>query len=200
MFLYYLGLLGHVLPAQDAMPRYKISLGYGVPNVAQYSAFVKSYESQPGYESKGTGPFHFKFEYRYNRRFGFGLNVNYMGYRIQYLGTAFDPKLGTVPNEITINSNSAAFNIRTNYYFNDPNKQRKKSEFYIGFGIGYNLSDFNVTSQYEEYTPVVIFNDLYQLGLELTGGYRYNFNRYLAVYSEIGYAKSILQFGVTGSF
>jgi opacity protein-like surface antigen len=195
-----LNLIVSGLSAEDSIPRYNISLGYGFPNFAQYSDFVKSYESQPGFESGGLGPIHLKFEYRYNNRIGLGLNVNYMDYHFQYVGLAFDPQLGSVPNVITIKSFGSAFNLRVNYYFNGKNEKDRKTEFYCGMGAGYNWTEFNVTSQYDEFTPVITFSDLYKLGLELTAGCRFKFTKNIAAYTEIGYAKSILQFGLTGSF
>ena len=130
-----------------------------------------------------------------------GINVNYMDYSLSYLGVAFDPNIGSVPNEITIKSKNMAINLRSNFYFIDPKKRKTKSEAYVGFGIGYKLGGQpKVSSQYPEYTPSIQFAEIYNFGFEVTVGYRYNFSKHWAFYTELGIAKSILQIGVTAKF
>lgn len=186
--------------AGDSIPRFKVSLGVGYPNISKYYSFVKLYENQDGYDSDGIGPLHLKLEYKLNKKWSLGLNANYMSYNIHYQSVAFDPKVGSVPNEVKISSSSVSLNARANYYFASMDWPNKRWEFYSGLGLGYNFSKFDVTSQYEEYTPVIEFGDIYKLGFELSAGGRFAFSKHLAVYSELGFAKSFVQLGITGSF
>ena len=188
------------MKADEKLPVFKVSLGIGSPNLVRYTTFFNVYKGQPGYETKSLGPFHLKLEYRLKWWLGLGINVNYMSYGLSYIDRAFDPNVGAVDNKVRIRNTNTAVNLRSNFYFFNPEKRTTKSELYLGAGLGYKFGKFKVTSEYEEYTPKVTFNDLYKFGFEATCGYRYNFSKHLAVYSEIGVAKSIFQLGLTGRF
>jgi hypothetical protein len=203
-------LSGYGLRAQDDFQKYRISVGAGYPNPSQFgnlliktkvfNSVLKLYENDSAFSMFGSGPFHLKFEYRAKWWLGVGLNINYVRYGCTFYGTAFDPNIGKVANKVTITYRNIATNCRANFYFINPENSDTRSELYLGIGLGYKAGKIGVSSEYKEYTPSITLGRVYNVGLETTLGYRYNFTENIAAYGEFGAAKSIVQGGLTVSF
>ncbi|MES2617918.1 MAG: hypothetical protein V4613_08565 [Bacteroidota bacterium] len=189
--------LSHV-NAQDGDTKHMISAGFGAPNIPKtFFNFLSKYDN---FKSKGTGPFHLKYEYKPTWVFGIGANLNYMKYQVSFVNEVLDTVKGVqVPNNVSIDCWNAALNIRANIHFIKPDDEQK-SDVYFGMGLGYRFGKFRVSSDYEDQTPSFKLPSLFKMGFETTLGYRYLFTKNLGAYVELGAAKSIIQFGITGAF
>jgi len=178
--------------------RHTVSAGAGFPNLPRL--LFNTFTSKDEYQSNGTGPYHLKYEYRVNRWFGAGLSINHMTYSVAYKEKHLDTAIGRiVPNNIRISSNSTSINLRGNLHFLDP-ENHEKTDFYLGLGLGYRAGKQIVSADYQDNVPSIDLGSLYRLGFETTLGFRYFFDDNLGLYTEIGYAKSLIQFGFSGRF
>jgi opacity protein-like surface antigen len=173
-----------------------VSLGYGIPNLAK-TLFKLGTLGESDNTAKGIGPIHGKFEYGITDKLGIGAVVNFSNASLENPYTGFDN--GKEVEYLEKNS-LTSFNIllRLNWHFVD----HDKVDFYYGFGVGYNRFKWG----YENNDPDVdvdaevdALNELTNLlpiGFESTLGLRYLFTDNLGAYLEVGYSKSLLQFGV----
>jgi hypothetical protein len=168
------------------------SSGYGFPSIYR---FILSYENktQYYYNLNGAGPFHNKLEYVYDKKVGASISGFYNTLNFNFKGN----------NNLndTFKYQVRDFSIvgRLNYYFiNKPHHQ-----LYIGAGIGkiyFNNKVVRITNPEDTFlksTPVL--TDFNKTILESTFGYRYFFNNYIGLYSEIGAGRVIKQFAKNGA-
>lgn len=178
--------------------RHTVSAGAGFPNLPRL--LFNTFTSKDDYQSSGTGPYHLKYEFRVNRWFGAGLSINHMTYSVAYKEKHLDTAIGRiVPNNIRISSNSTSINLRGNLHLIDP-ENHEKTDLYLGIGLGYRAGKQIVSADYQDNVPSLDLGSLYRLGFETTLGFRYFFDDNLGLYTEIGYAKSLIQFGFSGRF
>lgn len=178
--------------------RHTVSAGAGFPNLPRL--LFNTFTSKDDYQSSGTGPYHLKYEFRVNRWFGAGISINHMTYSVAYKEKHLDTAIGRiVPNNIRISSNSTSINLRGNLHLIDPEKH-EKTDLYLGLGLGYRAGKQIVSADYQDNVPSIDLGSLYRLGFETTLGFRYFFDDNLGLYTEIGYAKSLIQFGFSGRF
>lgn len=158
-----------------------VSLGYGAPNTTKslYSSYKTTYDN---FKSSGIGPLHAKVEYGIGTNFGIGLSVNYVN-----SGATFEDL--TFGETYDISRSSLKVNFRGNYHFG----KSEKVDPYLGVGIGWGSTTTNVVTNDQFFD----FNrkNPFPLGFEGTFGLRYYVIPSVAVYSEIGLAKSIVQLG-----
>ncbi len=173
-----------------------ISAGVGFPNLSRLSNQL--FKNDNGYTSKGSGPFHFKYEYYIKPRITVGLNINYNYFEASYFATASDGNK-IVPNKITIKNRSTAFNIRANFFILNP-ETHTKWQLYTGIGFGYKHGKLNLIAEYPEYKPTITLPRINRFGAECTLGARYFIVKNIGIYTELGLAKSIIQAGVVGRF
>jgi opacity protein-like surface antigen len=169
-----------------------ISAGYGFPNLPRMAFNYLDTENK--FESTGTGPLHLKYENRIKPWLGVGLSINHMTYSIKYNKDVLDTALGRiVTNHVKVSNNNTAFNARVNFHLINPEKN-DKIDVYFGIGIGYRTGKFIVDSEYPDDVDIKLpYNTA--LGLESTFGFRYFIDENLGVYTELGIAKSVIQFG-----
>ena len=179
--------------AQDAFEEGKIvaSIGYGAPNLT--NAFVKLvFEDEEGYKKSGIGPMHLKFEYGLSDKIGFGLVINYVN-----AGASWTHKNFTDNSTYTddVDFTSIAFNVRMNIHF----ATTDKLDPYWGVGAGYRTGKW----KYDSNDPLYEFsesNTFIPIGFETTLGMRYYVADMFAFYVELGFAKSLIQGGLTLGF
>ncbi len=172
-----------------------VSVGAGFPNLPKF--FFNYLNTEKNFNATGTGPFHLKYENRIKPWLGVGLSINHMTYSVSYTQDVLDTNLGRIyPNKINISNNNTAFNLRANIHF----LKQEKNDLYMGFGVGFRTGKLIIDSEFKAYQPKLDLPSLSRLGLETTIGYRHFFDDNLGIYAELGFAKSIFQFGFAGRF
>lgn len=166
------------------------TVGYGVPNV--YKWIFSSYKLiHTEAEVKGMGPFHAKFEYGLADKIGVGLNIDFATASIEWADIA--TKFGDTNHYNTgFKGNGIAVSVRGNWHF----YSTKKLDTYAGINFGY---DFGAMKFYsDDPNLVALLPDLsFPFVIGLTVGMRYYVSPNFAIYAELGYSKSLAQFGVS---
>lgn len=162
--------------------------GYGWPGTLRsfsniyFSAFTKNDIDYTNIK----GPFYFKYEYGLTQNIGLGINCAFEQFT-QIKSELDSMGIDTIYTEKGYFT-SASFIARLNIHA--PLGDRFDS--YGGLGIGYKYDDFHTESQprYAQNFPI---------GLDATLGLRYFPVKNIALYTEVGFAKSILQIGITAA-
>jgi hypothetical protein len=185
-----------IIVAQESYhSKFNFSAAYGAPNIPKlFFNFLKNEFGNRNFYSKGFGPLHFKGEFLPHKRFGVGISVNHNSFEVGYETDFFDTfNLKVIPNKISIKSTKTAVNIRLNFHFLDL-EEIENHDLYFGAGVGYHFGLFNISSNVN-YIPKIKLPNLVPVGVECTLGYRYYFGD-LGLFTELGYAKSLVQFGL----
>jgi hypothetical protein len=163
------------------------SLGYGTPNLTKAVFKAGIAGENLNATVSGLGPLHVKVEYGISDKIGIGLSIN-------HVSTNFDAQyLDDIDNKnyfANYNYNSTKFNLRTNFHFSNSDKL----DAYWGFGVGYGIGSVGLSTNDPDLEEVDI--DAGGLGLESTLGIRYFVTKNIGIYTEVGFAKSIIQFGL----
>jgi len=176
-------------------PRTIITLGHGVGAFAN-SIYDSIVEWQFKQSSSTLGPYFLKGERIYKNGFGFGINLAYFQLRQEGLIDRFNEFNDQVQGRYTYNTFSVL--MRTNYHFTNI---FGKFVPYIGLGLGYRYGAVSYKDNWSETDDYGYPNNpLFPLGFDGTLGFRYYVNDQLGIYSEVGIAKSILQFGMSYKF
>jgi hypothetical protein len=168
------------------------SSGYGFPSIYR---FVLAYENKTEYyyNLSGAGPFHNKLEYIYNKKIGASLSGFYNTLNFYFKGN------NNLNDTFKYQVRDFSLVGRLNYYIiNKPHHQ-----LYVGAGIGKIYFDnkviriTNPDDTFLKSTPVL--TDFNKTILEATFGYRYFFNNYIGLYTELGAGRVIKQFARNGA-
>lgn len=167
-------------------PGNMISFGYGYPDAGKRSLNIL--QDFPGLKRYGMGPFHLKFEKVKDNAWGFGAGLNISRFGAEWNDSGYKASLEAV-----------AFSLlfRANKYHHIS----EKLQLYSGFGIGYRgrFTTFSTTRpggyKSEEVASLTDFD--MPVGFELTLGLRYAVHPKVAVYTEAGLAKSMIQGGLS---
>ena len=174
-----------------------VSAGYGIGNFVQ--SVLKTYETYDDFSSKIMGPIFCKYEYAINEQIGFGVTFAYVSanasYRDNSVIVSTNPT--TVYYEENIDWNSYSFLMRFNWHFNS---MGDRLDPYIGFGLGYRGASWKFTDNDPSYSNNISISSYFPLGMELTAGMRFMFTDFLGIYSEVGFAKAVAQFGIIAKF
>lgn len=122
-----------------------------------------------------------KYEYGASEEFGFGINIASYDALMNY---KTDNSLTNGRYEYDSYSTTSII-FRVNYH----PVVNKKTDFYVGGGIGYRYARYNEVRNND-------FITIFPVGFELTAGMRYYPIEHLGFYTEIGLAKAIIQGGV----
>ena len=161
----------------------QISIGYGFANTTQ--SLLSNYDqtSYPNLEFSALGPMFLKYEYGVAEKIGFGLNIAYAG-----AGITYDDGV----DRASLDWWGISYNARVNRHFGS----HDKFDPYIGVGMGYKMAKWTASAEGEsEDTGALI-----PLGFETTFGARYMFTPNIGLYTEVGLAKAIAQFGINAKF
>lgn len=170
-----------------------ITAGYGVGNFTQ-SLLQIGEQNDYQYRYNGVGPFFLKYEYAVAEKMGVGINVAYAQAQATYKYTNTYITDGSRLLEETLDWKSYSILLRFNMHFGE----NEKVDPYWGIGAGYRnstWSGFNNDPQ-KEYDNGRINNPL-NIGFETTFGCRFLFSDAVGGYVEVGFAKAVLQFGLT---
>ena len=178
--------------AQRAFEEGKLTFasGYGFGNVIQ-TMYIESSKSDIGFKSYNFGPLHFKAEYGITDGVGVGLSINYVR-----AGASFkNSNALSDPYNYHIMYQSLSALLRFNFHLG----KNEKIDPYIGLGLGGRTGEWWENS-YEDKQPFIAIATLHPLGFEAVFGLRYYIVPNVGLYTEIGMAKSLIQFGVVGNF
>ncbi|MES2629580.1 MAG: outer membrane beta-barrel protein [Bacteroidota bacterium] len=168
-----------------------ISVGYGAPNLVKF--FFKAVEAaSTDFKATGSGPFHLKYEYGIGRKIGLGVSLAYVTFG--FTDVTKDDYTGEVLYAESFNLTNIAALARVNFHFGSS----KKFDPYLGVGAGANFITAKYTSTDGETTSP--FSTPGFVAIELVFGARYFFSDHIGIYTEVGYAKSLAQLGVTFKF
>lgn len=183
--------------------KHTISLGYGFPNLPKMAIETyNSYQDKDNFISSGFGPLHLKYEYMASNRLGITGSINHIRYTISYTERYADTFGRILPNSIQLKQNRTAVNARLNYHILDPENHTNKA-LYFGLGFGYNFGKKPaLEAEYPDGVVKILSIPplMIRLSFEATLGYRYYFNESVALYTEIGTAKSLIQAGACVRF
>ncbi len=177
------------------------SAGYGVGNLSKafFNAVVDA-ANIDGFSIKTTGPFFIKGEYAVTDNIGLGLNIATITNKSSQFDFNYtDPNTGDdVTARLSLKRPNTSIMARANFYF----VNEESFQMYGGFGLGLRLGGIKITGQSKDIDQ---FNQSFSLplnpfGFEATLGARYFFIPNLGIYAEVGAAKGLLQFGVSGKF
>lgn len=162
------------------------SVGYGFPNLNK--SIFNAYNIEDNFTVKGMGPLHAKFEYGISEKIGIGLSMNHVSASVGF--DDFDD-IDQKTYNYKLAWNNTKINARLNFHFANTDKL----DVYWGFGFGYGFGSYKWTTTDPD------FNDnklevLIPIGFESTIGARYYVTDNIGIYSEVGFAKSIVQFGL----
>ena len=185
----------HKDAADNAFAQGKIvvSAGYGFPNLgkAVITAIINA-SNATDIKATGLGPLHLRAEYGLSDKVGIAASVNYISY-----GASWTSKNDTTgfPYSNKLSKTSLSILARINFHFGITDKL----DPYFGVGAGYKTGNWKLTSN----DPTLQDDKLKTFspfGFETTIGLRYYLMQGFGLYSEIGIAKSAIQFGVVASF
>ena len=191
MFILFLMAVFKVSAQSFSEGQNSLSAGYGFD--VWYGPALNSQYSPSAVETHYTGPIYFKYEKAMGNKIGLGLNVAYgkyyFDYNYSYSGSSSS---NTYHGQDIYTTYSVLF--RFNYHFGN----FAKVDPYWGLGTGYRYGRL----VYNENGPSAgriynVVNALFPLGFETTIGIRTYLGQKIALYVEVGTAKSTVQFGVT---
>src|ERR1043165_7056369 len=65
-----------------------ITIGYGYPNLVK--TIFKTYQEFEGYQTSGFGPIQAKFDYGVTDKFGLGVSIGYLNYKVKWITEGYD--------------------------------------------------------------------------------------------------------------
>ncbi len=172
-----------------------VSAGYGIGNFVQ--AVFKTYENNTNYSFKMMGPLFGKYEYAINEQIGFGVAFSYVSANVTYDYDSWDANNNPVVYQEKIDWYSYSILMRFNWHFNS---MGDRLDPYIGMGVGYRGANWSFTDTNPNSTLDNDVSTLFPLGMEFTAGMRFMITDFLGVYTEVGLAKAVAQFGVVTKF
>ena len=174
-----------------------ISAGYGFGNFTK-TLFMPYYDFD-AFTYSASGPIHFKGEYGLSDKIGIGLSINYISGNAFWNDT-YVPSTGQLTNPAGRWDFSLwSILLRMNLHF----APKKKLDPYVGIGAGYRQENWRFLSPYPLLSPAPpsLYSPTYlPWGFETTVGLRYCFTNNIGIYTEIGFAKAIIQGGITVKF
>jgi opacity protein-like surface antigen len=167
-----------------------VAAGYGFNSFAR--AVIKSFSDKAGFDYSTTGPIYLKYERALNNTVGLGLNLAYAQYSIGYDDQA---STGSQLYSYSLVHTSFSALARLNLHIGNG----EKWDPYWGIGMGYRSGSWKVTSTATDYESPAV-PDFIPFGFETTFGLRYFIADNIAVYAEMGLAKSLWQAGLVTKF
>lgn len=164
-----------------------ISVAYGFGNFLR-STFEASDLSRDQQVRTAIGPLMAKGEWALSANLGFGVNLAFMSLKNEWTDTA-------ARSSGTGSYSGWSALARVNYHL----KPGRFFDPYLGFGVGYRRDRIKETStnpssgnKFEEDIMLIPFN----LGMDITIGFRMMATEHLGIMMETGIAKGVVQFGL----
>jgi opacity protein-like surface antigen len=164
-----------------------ISLGYGTGTAIGW--LFSGTTNQDDFSKKFIGPIYAKGEYAISEDIGIGLNVAYFRPQIRSISHY---RNGIAHYEM-MTLTTTSFLFRLNYHLGE----NDHIDPYLGMGLGYRTGITRYTNTDPLATNPEDVKTVFPVGFDLTLGARFMITENIGIYSEVGIAKSILQFGLT---
>lgn len=173
----------------QALPEgtHTIAVGHGA--VTFLGSLSKNFDQFGDVTYKGMGPLYFKYEYGLTDKIGLGLNFAYASNEWKYRYTASD---GAAYHE-KMSRTTYSVLARLNFHFGD----HEKLDPYFGFGMGFRDATWKTAFDGPDGSDITM-KSLMPFGFEATLGLRYLVSPNFSVFTEVGAAKSVFQFGLAG--
>ncbi len=182
--------------------------GYGFPNIDKAYQHYLYNGRYTNFKSMGYGPFHFRAEYGLSDKIAIGISINLNSYGGTWKEVyRINDGLGSI-KEYTYNYKKKITSLTGLIRFNYHVFTTKKLDPYFAFGAGFksikntfsNGNDPNILAAYNKDPGNDFgFSDL-PAAFEAVAGLRYYVTPHIGIYSEMGMAKSIIQFGLSVGF
>lgn len=176
-----------------------LSVGIGGPNLVkklfELSA-TDGFSEEADAKVTGVGPYHVKYEYGVSKHIGIGLSAGFVtvGYDRAFQGYDYVNNV-SVPAKETFSLTNFVFVPRINFHMGS----NKYVDPYFGLGAGYQLYNLKYTNTDPSGLSTFAF-PASGLAMEVVFGTRIMFSQNLGIYIETGYAKSLMQGGLTLKF
>ncbi len=185
------------VPANNNQGRSFFSAGYGMGNLWQLYLKISG-EQYDNCSFKSIGPIFGKYEYFITNKIGFGMVFSYVSANLNYTDTSqVIQKNPLIFYQEQIDWYSYSILLRFNWHFSE---MGNRFDPYLGFGMGYRLSNWIYTDNDPSYNHDDSHSALIPLGMEFTMGMRFMITNFLGVYTEVGLAKAVIQVGVVSRF
>ncbi len=171
-----------------------VSLGYGVGNFTQ--SLIKAAVSGTDTKYSSFGPAFLKYEYGISDKVGIGVNVAYLSASVSATDNYTDANNKTIYYTDKVQFNTTSILGRVNFHFGE----NEKIDPYFGFGMGYRNAKWTYSSSDPNAPQNGNIKNLSPFGMEITFGCRFLLMENLGIYTEVGMAKAVAQFGVCGKF
>jgi hypothetical protein len=173
-----------------------VSAGYGFGTFSNIIA--KAFDQELDFKYSSLGPVYLKGEYMVSSNVGFGLNIAYGSYAVDF-STAVDTNFDgfsdiKYKNKFKRTTTSAL--ARFNFHFGNS----EKFDPYLGLGMGWRTANYTNDYSDPDYQNTTDFNVAFPLGFETTIGARYYVVPAIGIYGEVGLGKSFFQVGLSGKF
>lgn len=174
-----------------------VNIGYGLGNFTQSIFKAGVNQDEVNLQYTGVGPLFAKYEYAFAEKIGIGVNIAYAQATADYLYKDQTTSDGSRLLEETLDWKSYSVLLRLNWHFGN----NEKVDPYFGIGAGYRDAVWTATNNdpEQDFQSVEINNPL-NFGMDLTFGSRFMFSENIGAYAEVGFAKAVLQFGLTAKF
>lgn len=163
-----------------------LTLGYGVPNYGgqPFSDLKERYLDD--YKQGGYGPIFLKYDYAFAHKWSIGFTGRFTNTSVDY-----PVEDGDSTTTYTQSRMSIAGMVRGNYHFGTT----RRWDPYVGAGVGYGLSIFNLDAGDSENPEGTLPSGPSPIALEATIGARFFITPKFAAYAEVGYSQSLANFG-----
>ena len=180
------------------------SYGFGSFVTILFSAIeddIRNNNYDPNFSvtTSSVGPLSLKYENAITNNIGLGFSFNYLQNGMKFRQADYSTSTPVISN-YDLTRSTISFLVRMNVHF----IEHEKVDPYFGLGLGYRSAwwDTKVTSS----DPTYVAKDYtdggisFPIGFESVFGARYYLSPGFGLFTEVGIAKAVLQFGITGKF
>jgi hypothetical protein len=180
---------GNISTAQVEEGNMLIDLYYGFPNSSK--TLYSTFESVPGYKSKGIGPVGGRFTYMIADNFGVGVDVNYVSGGAEYTDEVSEYDSTTMTwTDNTYSIERSVTKIRVMARFDYHFVQTEMADAYVGFGAGYKYKNTTWRSTNpngtEDELDGGLFDGLVPVAARIAVGTRLFFTDNIGINLELG--------------
>lgn len=176
------------------------TIGYGL--VGYRAAFfdalispVNNNSNEPKIKKSQLGPVYLKYEYMSNENVSIG--INFAAVNLKY-SRDYTTSINGRDSFMSESWDFMSYSIlgRINYHYSPD----EKVDFYSGIGFGYRFARNAYIENGVKDPSASASDNMFPVGFDLTQGVRIMLTNELAIYGEIGLAKSMFQLGASYKF
>lgn len=163
-----------------------LSVGYGFPSLTKTAFNIANGDNVKSYY---VGPLYGKAEFALSETVGFGIDFAYARGSATY--QTQDNEIDSLFYNTNFTYTSYSALARVNFHFGHSDN----FDPYTGVGLGYRNANYKYTGGDPDATPSEV-NGFNHFGMDFTIGGRYYITENIAIYGELGIAKSPIQVGL----